>query len=104
MWHDILKYILTTLIGAILAALCAYIKTLKNKVKATKDMDIVICESVKILLRTDIKRQCKTYIRKGAITVEEFEELTEAMNVYKALGGNGTAHALYDSLSKIVQP
>ena len=103
MGYDILKYVITTLIGAIITALIAYLKTLKSKLKEAQTDSVIMHSAVKQLLRADLKRQCRYYIKKGSITVEEFEELTEELEVYEALDGNGTVHILYDAVKEIAK-
>ena len=39
---------------------------------------------------------CRTYIRQGYITEEQFESLSEFYRVYTSLGGNGQAAEYYD--------
>lgn len=105
MRDDIIKYVITTLIGAILAGLIAYLKQLKDKVKnnikENKDDEIAIREAVKILLRAELKRSCQNYIDIGSISSDEYEELEEAIRVYEALDGNGLIHKLWDCVQDL---
>lgn len=101
MWQDILKYIATTLIGVVITSLVAYCRGLKAKLKKAKTDDLALRNAVKILLRGDIKKSCKYYLKKKNITIEEFEELQEEFSVYEALGGNGTTKILFEKVKKM---
>ena len=39
---------------------------------------------------------CKTHIKDGWMTQEEFDQVTEFYKLYRALGGNGQAEEYYD--------
>lgn len=103
MWQDILKYIITTLLGVIITSLIAYCRGLRTKLKEQKTDDLALRNAVKILLRGDIKRACKYHLKKGKITFEEFSELQEEFEVYESLGGNGSAHSLFERVQKLFE-
>lgn len=108
MKNEIIKYIITTLIGAVIAGLISYIKTLRNKVKANiqkdKEEEEAIKLAIKMLLRAEIKSNCKYYIEKGTMTENEYEELCEAMNVYEnGFNGNGLTHKLFEAVQENVE-
>jgi hypothetical protein len=44
---------------------------------------------------------CKTYIRQGYITSDQFESLSEFYRVYTGLGGNGQAAEFYDRVMEL---
>lgn len=44
---------------------------------------------------------CKTYIRQGYITGDQFESLSEFYKVYTGLGGNGQAAEFYDRVMEL---
>ena len=44
---------------------------------------------------------CKTYIRQGYITSDQFESLSEFYRVYTDLGGNGQAAEFYDRVMEL---
>lgn len=105
MRDDIIKLIITSLIGAVIGGLIAYFKQLKEKVKnnikENKEDETAIREAVKILLRAELKRSCQFYIDNGSISSDEYEELEEEVRVYEALGGNGLIHKLWDSIQEL---
>lgn len=39
---------------------------------------------------------CKTYIKQGFMTQEQYDKLSEDYKIYHALGGNGQAKEYYD--------
>ena len=46
--------------------------------------------------RYRIRQLCHTYIRRGWMSHEEFEQLQEMFNLYTAIGGNGQTKELYE--------
>ena len=42
-----------------------------------------------------LQHRCETYIRRGYITHDEFDELAELLHMYETWGGNGKIHDLY---------
>lgn len=44
---------------------------------------------------------CKTYIRQGHISSDDFESLSEFYKVYTGLGGNGQAAEFYDRVMEL---
>ena len=44
---------------------------------------------------------CKTHLRDGYITEEDFEQITEMYKLYHGLGGNGQAQEYYDKVLKL---
>lgn len=106
MKDDIIKYIITTIIGAVIASLVAYIKLLNNKVKNNiaehKNEDNAVREAVKMLLRAEIKRNCQYYINKGEIPSSEYDELEESLRVYETFHANGLCHKLFETIQEEV--
>ena len=41
---------------------------------------------------------CKTHLKDGYITQDDFEQLTEMYKLYHGLGGNGQAQEYYDKV------
>lgn len=48
------------------------------------------------VLRSEVRNMCKCYIRKGYMTEDEAEDLSEASEAYKDLGGNSYTHMLVE--------
>ena len=44
---------------------------------------------------------CKTHLRDGYITEEDFEQISEMYKLYHGLGGNGQAQEYYDKVLKL---
>ena len=44
---------------------------------------------------------CKSHLRDGYITEEDFEQITEMYKLYHGLGGNGQAQEYYDKVLKL---
>ena len=55
------------------------------------------------LLHDSLMAECENYIDRGSITVKEYEELNRyKYKPYKALGGNGTAETLMESVKDLL--
>ena len=48
------------------------------------------------VLRSDLRRLCKDCIKQGYMTDEDLENIVEASEAYRALGGNSYTHALVE--------
>lgn len=69
------------------------IKNDLHNVEAREQRDLnLILESYKFRLI----QLCKTHIKDGCMTQDEFDQITEFYKLYRALGGNGQAEEYYD--------
>lgn len=69
------------------------IKNDLHNVDAREQRDLnLILESYKFRLI----QLCKTHIKDGCMTQDEFDQITEFYKLYRALGGNGQAEEYYD--------
>ena len=55
----------------------------------------------KILLRDSLINNIMGELDKGVTTVHKHKEITETFNLYKSLGGNGTAESLYNNYNNL---
>ena len=55
----------------------------------------------KILLRDSLTNNIMVELEKGHTTVHKHKEITEAFNLYKSLGGNGTSEVLYNKYNDL---
>ena len=55
----------------------------------------------KILLRDSLTKNIMDELEKGATTLHKHKEITETFNLYKSLGGNGTADSLYNKYNNL---
>lgn len=55
----------------------------------------------KILLRDSLTKNIIDELEKGATTLHKHKEITETFNLYKNLGGNGTAEVLYNKYNSL---
>lgn len=56
------------------------------------------------ILHQELKRECKRYIDKGEIHINEYEDLRKYVyEPYKKLGGNGTGEEWMDMVSEILK-
>ena len=51
--------------------------------------------------RFRLTQLCRAYLKKGYMTSNEYEQLTEFYKVYHGLGGNGQAKTYYDKTIKL---
>ena len=55
----------------------------------------------KILLRDSLTNNIMGELEKGATTLHKHKEISETFNLYKSLGGNGTAESLYNKYNNL---
>lgn len=51
--------------------------------------------AIRVSYRYRLVTLCRTYLRQGFITADQYEQLNEFFNVYHAIGGNGQAEEYY---------
>ena len=67
----------------------AYI--IKIRDKESRDLSLITAS-----YRFRLVQLCKLYIKKGYMTQDEYDQLTEFFKLYTSLGGNGQAKEYYD--------
>lgn len=72
-------------------------KDLQQTHKETLDALQLITNSYKFRLI----QLCKTHLKDGYITEEDFEQITEMYKLYHGLGGNGQAQEYYEKVLKL---
>lgn len=76
-------------------------------VKMYKDLEETHAETLKALeliinsYKFRLIQLCKTHIRDGYITEDDFEQVSEMYKLYHGLGGNGQAQEYYDKVLKL---
>ena len=90
-WGDILK---TLLAGGFLTSFLKMVKDAMNAQDVRRQTD-------KILLRDSLKKNITEENKKGFTTLHKHEEITEAYNIYRNLGGNGTVEYLYNKYNTL---
>lgn len=71
-----------------------YIRKTENKEK--RDLELIIAS-----YRFRLVQLCKLYIKKGYMTQDEYDQLTEFFKLYSSLGGNGQAKEYYEKTVKL---
>lgn len=94
MLEQIIIYVITTVVGAVLGFIATKLKKNKNK-------DIAIEEAVQALLRNELIRRYREYKAKGEMTILDRENIEAMFEQYKNLGGNGTVKELMNELLKV---
>ena len=71
-----------------------YIRKAESKEK--RDLELIIAS-----YRFRLVQLCKLYIKKGYMTQDEYDQLTEFFKLYSSLGGNGQAKEYYEKTVKL---
>lgn len=71
-----------------------YIRKTENKEK--RDLELIIAS-----YRFRLVQLCKLYMKKGYMTQDEYDQLTEFFKLYSSLGGNGQAKEYYEKTVKL---
>ena len=71
-----------------------YIRKTENKEK--RDLDLIIAS-----YRFRLVQLCKLYIKKGYMTQDEYDQLTEFFKLYSSLGGKGQTKEYYEKTVKL---
>lgn len=88
------------------------VNTLQNTADQThaqmyKDLEVVIKKNDKNLeliinsYKFRLIQLCKTHLRDGWITQDEFDQITEMYKLYHGLGGNGQAQEYYEKVLEL---
>lgn len=72
----------------------------KNIIENEKKQYQCLLTGMKILLRNCIYDICNKVKKRGYFYLYELEQLDETFKVYESLGGNGTAHRIYDEVKE----
>lgn len=92
----------TTVVGMIIGALAAWVKSLVDKRKKKQDIENGLIDALKdgmaILLRQEIRDYYNEYEYKEEIPVSDWEEIEATHNVYKKLNGNHSGDRMYEEL------
>lgn len=75
-------------------AIRGYIRKAESKEK--RDLELIIAS-----YRFRLVQLCKLYIKKGYMTQDEYDQLTEFFKLYSSLGGNGQAKEYYEKTVKL---
>ena len=68
----------------------------KAETKENRDLELIIAS-----YRFRLVQLCKLYIKKGYMTQDEYDQLTEFFKLYSSLGGNGQAKEYYEKTVKL---
>lgn len=89
-----------TLIVAILAIFASggFWQYILYKVQKRDNTWSIRTEADKVLLHDAVYKNCHKAILRGYTTLTEFDNVTCLYDVYKKLGGNGTAQRIYEKV------
>lgn len=79
----------------------AFKNLLINDLEAIRQDISLLKEALLTITRYRLTRNAQRYLEQGCITIAQRDDLEHLYNSYKALGGNGTAEALYIQCKKL---
>lgn len=85
-----------TLIDSKIQPLIEDIEELRRYIHETADIEKHHLAIIVSSYRFRLIALCKTYIKQGYMTQDQYDQLTEFYKVYENLGGNGQAKQYYD--------
>ena len=68
----------------------------RTESKENRDLELIIAS-----YRFRLVQLCKLYMKKGYMTQDEYDQLTEFFKLYSSLGGNGQAREYYEKTVKL---
>lgn len=68
----------------------------KAESKENRDLELIIAS-----YRFRLVQLCKLHMKKGYMTQDEYDQLTEFFKLYNSLGGNGQAREYYEKTVKL---
>ena len=77
------------------------IEDLRKYIREAKTIEESHMELIIASYRFRLTQLCRDYLKKGYMTSNEYEQLTEFYKVYHGLGGNGQAKTYYDKTIKL---
>ena len=77
------------------------IEDLRKYIREAKTIEENHMELIIASYRFRLTQLCRAYLKKGSMTSNEYEQLTEFYKVYHGLGGNGQAKTYYDKTIKL---
>lgn len=77
------------------------IEDLRKYIREAKTIEESHMELIIASYRFRLTQLCRAYLKKGYMTSNEYEQLTEFYKVYHGLGGNGQAKTYYDKTIKL---
>ena len=100
------KEILIAVVSAVFASsgFWAFMQAWLTHRKSKNDAESMERKALLGILHQELKRECKKYIDRGEIHINEYEELRKYIwEPYKGLGGNGTGEELMDAVTDILK-
>lgn len=90
--------IITTIISIVTSAVSGYLVWWLQQNKSKKDYTQ---EALKILLKSELKKEYIELIKKGFVTFDELESVNEVYEAYHNLKGNGTGTKMIEEIRKL---
>lgn len=84
-----------------LEPLYAELEELRVHLKDSEDKEQSYFNLIISSYRYRLVQLCKTFLKQGYITSEQYDQLTEFYKVYSGLGGNGQAKEFYEKACKL---
>ena len=90
--------IVTTIISIVTTAVSGYLVLWLQQNKSKK---YYTQEALKILLKSELKKEYIELMQKGYVTLEELENANEVYEVYHNLKGNGTGTKMIEEIRRL---
>ena len=90
--------IVTTIISIVTTSLSGYLVWWLQQNKSKKDYTQ---EALKILLKSELKKEYIELMQKGYVTFEELENVNEVYEAYHNLKGNGTGTKMIEEIRNL---
>ena len=81
-----------------IAEIHAELGVTNGRIDGCVDTEAQHIAAIRVSYRYRLVTLCRTYLRQGFITAEQFEQLYEFFTVYRAIGGNGQAEQYYNKV------
>ena len=81
-----------------IAEIHAELGVTNGRIDGCVDTEAQHIAAIRVSYRYRLVTLCRTYLRQGFITAEQFEQLNEFFTVYRAIGGNGQAEQYYNKV------
>jgi len=105
-------YWIETLFTTVISALTFFMRSLYKKLKNEQEErerkfqeeceeQLLIKEGVLAILHDSLYRTCQYFLQKGAISIQDLDNLEYMYKSYRKLGGNGVCEELYERCKRL---
>lgn len=84
-----------------IAALHVELGYVDERIEGCVETEAQHIAAIRVSYRYRLITLCRTYLRQGFITADQFDQLNEFYNVYRSIGGNGQAEEYYNRIQAL---